>query len=326
MPRQARIDIAGQLYHVMSRGIERGKIFVDEVDYADFVERMGVWLKESGAKCLAWCLIPNHFHFLILRGHRPLSELMHRVMTGYAVNFNGRHRRAGHLFQNRYKAIICDTQEYLFELVPYIHLNPLRARLVADLAELEGYKWCGHPAVLGGAPCEILDRQALLEYFDDTENVAIAKYKTLMAEKARERPGVNLSGGGLKRSLKAAGAMTSKLRPLEKTCCDQRILGRGDFVEAILRNAGEIAVVQPRSRAELLAAVEKATGVPKEEILRPSHMHAPARARAIYCYLCRERSRISGTELTRELRVVQSAVARLAAKGRQLVEAEKLVI
>ena len=86
MPRQARIDIAGQLYHVMSKGIERREIFNDEKDYADFLERVGVWLKKSGGKCLAWCLIPNHFHFLILRGERPLSEVMHHVMTGYAVS------------------------------------------------------------------------------------------------------------------------------------------------------------------------------------------------------------------------------------------------
>ena len=125
MPRQARIDIPGQLYHVMSRGIERGCIFLDEEDYEDFRERIAVWLNKAEAKCLAWCLMPNHFHFLVLRGARPLSEMMHRAMTGYAINFNLRHRRAGHLFQNRYKAIICDLEEYLLELVPYIHLKCL---------------------------------------------------------------------------------------------------------------------------------------------------------------------------------------------------------
>lgn len=101
MPRKARIDIPGQLYHVMSRGIERRRIFIDDEDYADFRDRTALWLKRSGGKCLAWSLMPNHFHFLFLRGERPLSELMHHVMTGYAVNFNLRHRRAGHLFQNR---------------------------------------------------------------------------------------------------------------------------------------------------------------------------------------------------------------------------------
>lgn len=100
MPRQARIDVPGQVYHVMARGIERGRIFLGEDDYADFRARIGVWLKRSGAKCLAWCMMPNHFHFLVLRGERPLSELMHHAMTGYAINFNLRHGRAGHLFQN----------------------------------------------------------------------------------------------------------------------------------------------------------------------------------------------------------------------------------
>ena len=76
MPRQARIDVPGQMYHVMSRGIERGRIFIDEEDYADFLERIAVWLNKSGGKCLAWCLMPNHFHFLVLRGARPLSEIV----------------------------------------------------------------------------------------------------------------------------------------------------------------------------------------------------------------------------------------------------------
>ena len=92
-----------------------------------------------------------HFHLLIRSNQSDLSGFMRRLLTGYAVTFNRRHQRTGHLFQNRYKSIVCDAQAYLLELVRYIHLNPLRAGLVADLTALADYPWCGHG---GGAGAE----------------------------------------------------------------------------------------------------------------------------------------------------------------------------
>jgi len=324
MPRQARIDVPGQVYHVMSRGIERGSIFFGEEDYLDFQARIGVWLNKSGAKCLAWCLMPNHFHFLVLRGERPLSELMHHAMTGYAINFNLRHNRAGHLFQNRYKAIICD--EYFMELVPYIHLNPLRARLVKDLAGLEAYKWCGHSTAVSGGEDGILDREALLCHLGGSEGEAIAKYRQVMHEKAEEIGRKDLSGGGLFRSFGGKSAVFKAFRAGEKMSSDQRILGEGDFVETVLRTAGEAMQKERKSRAEVLAEVETATGISREDIVRRTRERGPSNARALYCYLCREASGGSASELTGELGITQSAVSKLASKGRILAERMKIVI
>lgn len=326
MPRQARLDVPGQLYHVMSRGIERGKIFIDEDDYIDFIERFGVWLGKSGGKCLAWCLMPNHFHFLVLRGKRPLSEIMHHMLTGYAVKFNGRHRRAGHLFQNRYKAILCDLEEYLLELVPYIHLNPLRAGLVKDLVGLENYKWSGHAAVVTGVLDGILDRDQLLSHFAGDENTAVHKYRKVMEEKAREFNQVNLAGGGLIRSLGGTNNALRALRACEKIFSDQRVLGGGDFVESVLKAADDAAGRDLKSREELLADVEKRTGVAREAILSLLRNRAPARARAVYCYLCKERGGVSCMELTRERGISQSGVSKLMAKGRELIESGRIVI
>ena len=91
----------------------------------------------------------GHFHILLRTGPTPLSKTMRRLMTGYAVTFNKRHKRSGHLFQNRYKSIVCEEDPYLLELIRYIHLNPLRAKLVQDLEELDKYPWAGHSAILG---------------------------------------------------------------------------------------------------------------------------------------------------------------------------------
>jgi len=162
MPRQPRLDAPGLLQHVMARGIERRKLFRDDKDRKSFLERFAIILEETQTQCYAWALIPNHFHLLLRTGPSasadasgcragptPLSKVMRRLMTGYAVTFNKRHKRAGHLFQNRYKSVICEEDPYLLELIRYIHLNPLRAKMVQDLKELDKYPWTGHSTILG---------------------------------------------------------------------------------------------------------------------------------------------------------------------------------
>ena len=143
MPRQARIDAPGALHHVMCRGIERRKIFRDNQDRRDFVERLGRVLMETTTTCLAWVLMPNHFHLLLRTGCTPIAGVMRKLLTGYAVTFNRKYKRRGHLFQNRYKSILCQEEPYLLELVRYIHLNPLRSNIVATWAKLERYEFCG---------------------------------------------------------------------------------------------------------------------------------------------------------------------------------------
>lgn len=135
MPRQARLDAPGTLHHVIVRGIERGKIVADRQDRAAFVARMGDLAAATQTSIYAWALLPNHAHLLLRSGPQGLPKFMRRLLTGYAIRYNRRHRRAGHLFQNRYKSIVCEEDPYFRELVRYIHLNPVRAKLVTDLAQ-----------------------------------------------------------------------------------------------------------------------------------------------------------------------------------------------
>jgi REP element-mobilizing transposase RayT len=92
---------------------------------------------DTGTRILAWALMDNHIHLLLISGPGGLPAFMRRLLTGYAICFNRRHRRFGHLFQNRYKSIVCEMDAYLLELVRYIHLNPYRAKVVGDLEALE---------------------------------------------------------------------------------------------------------------------------------------------------------------------------------------------
>ena len=165
MQRTARLDAPGVLHHVMIRGIERQKIFRNDKDREDFIERLEVLCPETQTSFYGWAFMSNHAHFLFRTGRTPLSRLMRRLLTGYVIGFNRRHKRGGQLFQNRYKSIVCQDDAYLQELVRYVHLNPVRARIVKTLDELKTYKYCGHSSLMGKTKRNWQDTDYVLSYF-----------------------------------------------------------------------------------------------------------------------------------------------------------------
>jgi len=177
MPRLARLDMPGLLQHVIIRGVESREIFLDNSDRERFVDRLSDLLIETETLCYAWSLIPNHFHMLLLPTRFKLAVVMRRLLTGYAVTFNLLHNRVGHLFQNRYKSIVCDKDAYLMELVRYIHLNPVRAGLVNNIEELERYPWAGHAVLMGCGKMEGQVTDEVLEYFGQNVTRARKSYR-----------------------------------------------------------------------------------------------------------------------------------------------------
>jgi len=324
MVRQARIDLPEHLYHVIGRGIEQRDIFVDHRDYTDFLNRLQEGLEETGSKCFAFSLLPNHFHLLVMRGHRPLAELMRRLMTGYAVRFNRRYQRVGHLFQNRYKAILCDRDSYFLELVAYIHLNPLRAGLVQDLKELREYKWCGHTAILGRNMHGFLAKEDVLTQFGNHLRSAMRKYESFISERVNRFERGELSGGGFSKRMSGVSPMDQQfLEKGETETSDQRILGDGDFVKGVLSKveAGE----RPRvSVEEMIDQVERNSGVKFEEFMGKTRRRAVVQARAMYCYLAKERCGMSGAQLMKQLRLSSGAISNLFHRGRELYQEQIL--
>ncbi len=237
MPRQARLDAPGTLHHVIFRGIERRAIVTDDVDRAAFVTRLGGVAQATGTPIYAWALLPNHAHLLLRSGPTGLPRVMRRLLTGYAVTFNHRHKRVGHLFSNRYKSIVVEEEVYFRELVRYLHLNPLRAQLVPDLWALDRYPWCGHATILGRIPRPWQDRRTVLGWFGRTEASAVRAYRAYLREgiPAGRRP--DLVGGGLVRSAGGWAEVRALRRQQEPMGGDPRILGSGDFVEQLLREA-----------------------------------------------------------------------------------------
>jgi REP element-mobilizing transposase RayT len=185
----------------MIRGIEKREIFQDDKDRESFLDRLGGILLESSTACYAWSLLNNHAHFLSRTGQIPISCLMRRLLTGYAVTFNRRYNRHGHLFQNRYKPILCEQDAYLKDLVRYIHLNPLRAGLVKDLRELGSYPYSGHCVLTGKRKRAWQDRDYVLRYFGKRERDAKRGYMSFVSKGVEEGSRPDLVGGGLLRSV-----------------------------------------------------------------------------------------------------------------------------
>ena len=196
MPRQARLDAPGTLHHVIIRGIEKRSILGGDTDREDFVYRMGGIASETGTRIFAWALMSNHAHILLGSGPAGLSGFMRRLLTGYAVSYNLRHKRHGHLFQNRYKSIVCEEDAYFKELIRYIHLNPVRAGTVKGLAELDQYQWCGHGVVTGHAGNEWQDRDYVLSWFGKREGDARRAYRRYVEEGLGQGRRPELVGGG----------------------------------------------------------------------------------------------------------------------------------
>ena len=151
MLRLARLDALGVLHHLMIRGIERQKIFWNDHDREDLLGRLSRLVSETHTPCYAWVFIQNHTLLLFRSGRVPLATVTRRLLTGYAVSFNRRHKRNGHLFQNRYRSIVCQEDAYLRELVRYIHLKTIQVGIVATgSALLLGRQRVGNPTDRSG--------------------------------------------------------------------------------------------------------------------------------------------------------------------------------
>ncbi|SRR5712692_1553786 len=162
MPRPPRVHVPGALFHTIARGNGGQKTFIDARDYQSFLEALSELKKKTPFLAYAYCLMPNHFHLLIEVTQFPLSIIMQRLLTRYVKYFNFRHRRIGHLFQGRYKAILCQKDAYLQELLRYIHLNPVRAKLGKEAA---AWRWSSHQAYLGQVKGDLTDTGFPLSLF-----------------------------------------------------------------------------------------------------------------------------------------------------------------
>jgi len=326
MPRKARIDAPGALHHIIIRGIERRKIFREDADRANFLDRLGGIIADTQTQCFAWALIPNHAHMLLRTGRVPVATVMRRLLTGYAVSFNRKYRRHGQLFQNRYKSILCQEDAYLKELVRYIHLNPLRAGLVSEMKDLDRYGWSGHSVVMAKTKNDWQNIDYVLGLLDDTKLKARRQYRAFVQKGIAEGKRPDLTGGGLIRSLGGWSGIKRFREGGMRLKGDERILGDTDFVESVLHESDERLERKYRLQAcgfGFSAVVERVSNVldlEVNEVLRSGKQPQVVKARSLICFWANRELGMTTIEIARRLGICQSAVSRSALRGEKIAE------
>ena len=294
MPRTARRDAPGAVQHVMFRGIEKRNIFRDDLDRRDLVERLARLVPEESFLCFAWALMPNHVHLVLRTGASPLSRLMARLGTGYARRFNLRHGRVGHLFQNRFKSVLVESEEHLRVLVPYVHLNPVRAGVVADVAGLASYPWTGHAALMGRRPRRFLAASSVLAWFGGSPGDARPTLERCMSETLRAT-----SEGAAHPALPAAHTARVRCRTRRHRCPGEDPPGPVD---------------------RLLARVCSQVGATPDFVLGGRRHAKTVVARSITAYLAVAELGLSVEDVASALHLNPSATSRCATRGRALLD------
>jgi putative transposase len=315
MPRQPRLDAPNALHHVMVRGIERTALFRDETDRTDFVARLAALAEQGAWTVYAWALLPNHAHLLVRTGRRSLPRSMRSLLTGYAGAFNRRHRRGGHLFQNRYRSIVVEEEPYLLELVRYLHLNPLRAKLTPTLRTLDRFPWTGHSALLGTRPRPWQDTTTILAHFGPTRRRALAAYRAFVAAGIPQGRRPELQGGGLLRSHGGWAGLVALRRGREAYWGDVRVLGSSAFVAQCQQAAAPRAAGRRLPLATLVARVCQHVGLPPTALQGGGRTSRHTRARAGIAYLWTEVLGRPGRPLAPVLGIFPAAVYKAARRG-----------
>ena len=315
MARAPRLDAPNALHHVMARGIEKQEIFRDEIDARRFVDRLERSVAEDGWTIFAWSLLPNHFHLLVRTGDRPLGRTMASLLTGHAVVFNRRHERVGHLFQNRFRSILCEDESYFLELVRYIHLNPLRAGLVRDFDELDRFPFSGHAALVGAADRPWQTLEPILARFGFPRASAGGAYREFvrLGVAVGRRPEL-VTGRVLRRPDGWSSDIAVPLHGREKHSSNERALGRARFIAELERDlARDLRCARPSASVsvdDVLERVAHRAGARVEILWGHKANRRSSDLRAIAAYVWLEILGRSGSELARALRVGRATVYR----------------
>lgn len=274
MARRPRVEYPGAFYHVITRGNNKKDIFLGKGDRRRFLDKVGKYKERYHFLLYAYTLMKNHIHLLIETGDVPLSKIMQGILQSHTQYHNKKYGTVGHLFQGRYKAILCDRDAYLLELVRYIHLNPVRARIVEDPTR---YHWSSHRIFIG-LEGGIVDYEFVLSLFHRSKERAVMLYENFVRE-----------GIGIGR------------REEFYLTQDQRFLGEEEFIEKVKSKAGDIEmreeVKKDKTLQDIQEIVEDITSVSKEELIGRSRAKTIVEARGLFAYLSRRYTKASNREI-----------------------------
>jgi len=293
MPRKPRLHYPGAVYHVILRGNAKQDIFFDVEDRHRFLAIIQECIERFEFRIHGYCLMTNHIHLALQVGEVSLSRIMQNLSLRYTKWINWRHDRIGHLFHGRFKAVLVEADAYLSQLVAYLHLNPVRARMTKAPEE---YRWSSHQAYLGLDQCQWLTTEFVLSQFSSRESKARTAFQEFVAcSDEGHRPefhGVNLT--------------------------DSRVFGDDTFVQDVLGNAPNSSTVPTID--DLLTAVQEVCEVTAEEMAAPGQGIRISEARALAAWGVRSFTNSTLTELAgrlgRDTTSLCSAAKRLEARSK----------
>lgn len=321
MPRHARLDIPGALHHIMIRGIDRGDIFIDEQDKNKFLEKLGEYVSDAKCSVYAWVLMSNHVHILYKSGEKGISAVMRKLLTWYAIYFNRRHKRTGHLFENRYKSVLCEEDRYFLALIRYIHLNPVRAGIIRKMEELDSYQWSGHSTIIENIKHEWMDVEYVLAQFGVTRKRAKREYRKFVEKGMNMGRSDELTGGGLIRSHGGWSKVVSMRRRKREGEFDERILGGSDFVQKVLEDVEERDIRQLKIRktgmgiSDIIGEECEKFQVSATALRNGSRRSKMSEARAVIARRSAEELCLTAAEVARHLGVSTSAITKAIARS-----------
>ncbi len=302
MARKPRIEFRGALYHVVTRGNQRQQVFRSRNDYERYLKIVGDYKIQYDYFLYAYILMGNHVHLLIETKEKPLSKIIQGINQRYTMYFNKKYGTVGHLFQGRYKAILCEKDAYLLSLVKYIHLNPIRAKVVKSLLE---YRWSSHGSYIRRDRHEsIVDIEQVLSIFSKNESKARRLYQNYVGE-----------GHGI-------------TREDVYSTVSQRILGGEEFAKEVFMKTGRAEDLGKRkyeyTLLEIETAVERVCGVTPREMREKSKDEALVVGRRLLSLVAREYG-YKGREVADYLRRDPAVITRYLKIGKTLeTEIEKV--
>jgi putative transposase len=325
MVRQARIDYPGAFHHIMVRGIARCKLFTDNKDRQEFLDRLAMVLTDSGTPCLAFALMPTHFHLLLITGSESISTVMSSLLIRYAAYYNRRHNSNGKLYQNRFKSILCDKEEYLLTLTRYIHLNPVRGGVLKSVRTLDTDPWTSHASYIGDNPYSWLQTEEVLQRFGRRLTTARKKYHEYITAGREGDKLLNSEKSGLSRTFKGEWSIAkARDREMEDKCIE-RIMGSGDFLTSVLTQAKEQETQSSKLQREgwdferVLDYVAQTVGLddPRDIFVR-GYGGIHSQGRALFCKWLADDLKVKQTEIAAHLGMSPAPVSRLVKQGRIL--------
>lgn len=288
MARKPRLHYPGALYHVILRGNDKQDVFFEPNDRRCFYALLADGVERFEHRIHAFCLMTNHVHLAVQVANVPLSKIVQNLAFRYARWINCRYHRVGHLFQGRYNARLVDADSYLLQLVRYIHMNPVKANLVADPAS---YPWSSHRAYLGNDQLAWLTMDTVLGHFGRRIPVAVKRYAQHVA----------------------GGPQDDATATLPK-CNDPRVLGDDDFVERVSGRV-QAQLGNHVNLEDIVRTVCASYRLNLGSLRSPSKQRVAAEARAVIAHLALDLGAASGKDVADEVgrasESIYDALARL---------------